>query len=146
MFVHAHIHRLSFIHSNGAPGFRTIVDPTASTSTMKFAMRYVGFAQVHALAPCPARVCLALGICAVTAWWSLATNATIAASRKNPGLPGIVPCATRSQVSRRDNHELHFSLMAAWSNSKCPISIGLKHPGFLNANFRHSSKARLFLR
>ena len=43
------------------------VDPTASTSTMKFAMRCVGFVQAHALAPYPARVCLALGISAVTA-------------------------------------------------------------------------------
>jgi hypothetical protein len=41
--------------------------PTAITSTMKFAMRYVGSAQGHVLAPYPARVCLVLGIIAATA-------------------------------------------------------------------------------
>ena len=43
------------------------VNVSASTSTIKFAMRCVGFAQVPALAPHPACVCLVLGICAVTA-------------------------------------------------------------------------------
>ena len=31
------------------------------------------------------------------------------------------------------------------SNSKCPNSIGLKYPGFLNTNYRYYSKARSFL-
>ena len=43
------------------------VMPAASTSTKKFAMRFVGSARHLVRVPFPARVCLALGICAVTA-------------------------------------------------------------------------------
>jgi hypothetical protein len=68
MHVHAHINRNRSHTATGHLVFVfTEVNLSASTSTLQFAMRCVGFAQVPALAPYPACVCLVLGIYAVTA-------------------------------------------------------------------------------